>query len=110
MLIEMEELTDEMFRPAPCILEEQVSRGSYSRLADEVRRVLSEFRHVRKIVVSQNAPDWRREANVKTVTSPKGLTTIKDFDINGVAIVHYKTATKGHRAKVFVKARESLAA
>lgn len=108
MRIELEELTDEMFAPAPCILREEVSRGSYSRLADEVRRILPEIKHVREIVISQNAPDWRRAAD-KTVTSPKGLTTIRDFDRVGVAIVHYKTATKGHRAKVFVKQRESHA-
>lgn len=102
MLIELEELNDELFTPKPCELEEHLSRGSYSRLADEVRRVLPSIRHIRRIVVSQNAPDWRRDAD-QTVTSPKGLTTILAYDINGIAIVHYKTATAGHRAKVFVR-------
>lgn len=102
MIIELEELNDELFTPKPCELEEHVTRGTYSRLADEVRRVLPSIKHIRKIVVSQNAPDWRREADQK-INSPKGLTTILAYDINGVAIVHYKTATNGHRAKVFVR-------
>lgn len=102
MLIELEELNDDLFKPRGCELEEHVLRGTYSRLADEVRRVLPTIKHLRRIIISQNAPDWRRDADQK-INSPKGLTTILALDYNGVAIVHYKTATNGHRAKVFVR-------
>jgi hypothetical protein len=81
---------------------EAITRGTYSRIADEVRRCLHEFKHLRRITVSQNAPEWRRDA-VVTEKTPKGLTTIKLYDTSCYSEVWYKTATNGHRAKVFVR-------
>lgn len=88
-------------------LVEAIQRGTYSRLADEVRRVLADFQHLRRITVSQNAPEWRREA-ILTEAKPKGLTTIKLYDTCCYSEVWYKTATNGHRAKVFVRACPEL--
>ncbi len=83
-------------------LVEQVKQG-HSRIADDVRRCLAEFKHLRRITVSNNAPDWRRDA-VLRVSAPKGLTTIKLYDKKLFAEVWYKTATNnGSRAKVFIR-------
>ncbi|MDX6501359.1 MAG: hypothetical protein QOG23_4619 [Blastocatellia bacterium] len=86
-----------------CTLIEDVRRGTYSRIADDVRRNLQLFRWLTRITVSQNAPAWRREAD-ETLQSPQGLTTILAYDRSCYGEVWYKTATAGHRSKLFVRA------
>ena len=90
--------------PGPWIVEqsEHTRRGGPSRIAAQVRRNRHEFRHLLCIVISQNAPPWRRKA-LATYESPKGLQTILTYDKDVYKELWYKTATRGHKAKIFVR-------
>lgn len=81
---------------------EHIKRGTYSTIADEVRRNLHTFEHLRRITVSQNVPDWWR-CPLVTDPTPHGLKTIQLYDTNCYREVWYKTATNGNRAKVFIR-------
>lgn len=84
------------------LIEDQ-TRGGYSRIADEVRRNLGKFQHLTRVTISQNAPEWRRAALVTQGTGLEGVKTILLYDTNCYTEVWYKTGTKGHRAKVWVR-------
>jgi len=90
--------------PPELIEQSTTTRGGkyQSRIAASVRRNLASFAHLRRIVVSTNAPPWYRKARAPHV-SPKGLQTILTYDKEGYTELWYKTATRGHRAKIFVR-------
>lgn len=100
------QITIEDARPRTCELVEDVRRGTYSRIADDVRRNLDRIRWLHRITVSQNAPDWRREADVTDKTQ-KGLTGILAYDSFRFTEVWYKTATAGHRSKIFARGAQA---
>lgn len=81
---------------------ESLSRGTYSSISDAVRRNLASFRQLQRITVSQNAPEWRREAMV-VEPKPRGLATIVEYDRAPYTEVWYKTGTKGHKAKAWIR-------
>lgn len=90
--------------PGPQIIEpsEHTRRGGPSRLAAQIRRNAHRFTHLRRIVVSQHAPSWCRRA---VVCDPvrKGLQSILFYDTKPFTDLWYKTATKGHKAKIYVR-------
>ncbi len=96
------QITIEDARPRTCELIEDVRRGTYSRIADDVRRNLTRIRWLTRVTVSQNAPQWRREAEA-TEARPQGLTSILAYDTVRCTEVWYKTATAGHRSKIFAR-------
>jgi hypothetical protein len=103
-------LSDKPIRAAPTrstepeVLEpsEYTRRGGPSRIAAQVRRNLHRFRHLRRIVISQHAPAWRLKAQA-TDPAPRGLQSILIYDSEGYTDLWYKTATRGHRAKIFLR-------
>lgn len=96
----------------PQLIEDQARtrRGGPSRLMVQVRHNVQHITHLKRIVISQNAPDWitpgqhdRHSQALVIDKAPKGLQSILLYDTSCYAELWYKTATKGHRAKIFIR-------
>lgn len=72
-----------------------------ARIADQVRRAVEQFTHLKYITVSPNAPEWERKAH-HIERKPKGLTSILAYDKKS-AHLWYQVTSRNHRATIYVK-------